>query len=231
MSPASSARAADNGDRDRRDRAGRAHHAAAHLRQHPPPGGAAGRGDRLRRRPRRRRDLSMSLGADTFPGSQLRRAVAYAHRKGVVIAVASGNEFAFHHHSAPGRDDVLAVGGVNPDTADAARTTATWRRSATTSRSTPPTPTTDRTSTSSRRPRCRRSSWGGGTDLKWSGTSAATPHVAGAAALVAARGKQLGLHALGRGDDPDPPDDRRRPQGSGAAATRPAGTCCRAGGG
>jgi len=35
--------------------------------------------------------------------------------------------------------------------------------------------------------------FGGGTDLKWSGTSAATPHVAGAATLVAARGKQLGL--------------------------------------
>ena len=56
-SPACSAPTADNGDRDRRHRARRAAAAAAHLGQHPPPGRAAGRGDRLRGRPRRQRHL------------------------------------------------------------------------------------------------------------------------------------------------------------------------------
>ena len=69
--------------------------------------------------------ISMSLGADSF-NSQLRRAVAYAHRSGVVMAVASGNEFHFHHHYPQVMDDVLAVGGLNPDTAN---TTAHQRRS------------------------------------------------------------------------------------------------------
>src|SRR5204862_6166933 len=38
------------------------------------------------------RAVSMSLGTDSF-GTALRRAVRYAHRHGVVMAVASGNEF------------------------------------------------------------------------------------------------------------------------------------------
>ncbi|HEX8052735.1 MAG TPA: S8 family serine peptidase, partial [Thermoleophilaceae bacterium] len=63
------------------------------------------------------RAISMSLGADSFPGS-LRRAVSYAHRHGVVMAVASGNEFHFHHHQPQVLDGVLAVGGVNPDSAN-----------------------------------------------------------------------------------------------------------------
>src|SRR5207253_6649736 len=63
--------------------------------------------------------ISMSLGTDSF-GAALRAAVAYAHRHGVVIAVASGNEFHFHHHQPQMLPDVLAVGGVNPDTATTA---------------------------------------------------------------------------------------------------------------
>src|SRR5437764_13987564 len=62
------------------------------------------------------RVISMSLGTDSF-GTALRRAVRYAHRHGVVMAVASGNEFHFHHHYPQVMDDVLAVGGINPDTA------------------------------------------------------------------------------------------------------------------
>src|SRR4051794_26027891 len=136
---------------------------------------------------------SMSLGADTF-GSQLRRAVHYAVARDVVVAVASGNEFHFHHHYPQAEDDVLAVGGVNPDTADLRDkdpNLAPIARDFTVHASyadygphldlVAPTqvPTVQ---------------FGGGTDLKWSGTSAATPHVAGVATLVAARSKQLGLH-------------------------------------
>ena len=129
------------------------------------------------------RVISMSLGADSFTRS-LRRAVAYAERKNAVIAVASGNEFHFHHHWPQIADSVLAVGGLNPDTADAAAlqsdfapVAADFKRRAAYSDYGPhldvvaPTqvPTTQ---------------WGGGYITNWSGTSAATPHVAGVAALV-----------------------------------------------
>jgi hypothetical protein len=135
--------------------------------------------------------MSMSLGADAFPSS-LRAAVAYAHRKGAVMAVASGNEFHFHHHVPQVLDDVLAVGGVNPDTAtlraqDGDFPTATnFTVHAPYSDYGPhldvvaPTqvPTTE---------------WGGGYRKNWDGTSAATPHVAGVAALVISRARRLGL--------------------------------------
>ncbi len=136
--------------------------------------------------------ISMSLGADSF-NPAMRRAAAYARRKGVVIAVASGNEFHFHHHQPQVYDDVLAVGGVNPDTATAtalngglAAVATDFTVHAPYADSGPhldvvaPTqvPTTE---------------WGGGTILNWSGTSAATPHVAATAALVQSRARSLGL--------------------------------------
>src|SRR5436305_3153246 len=60
--------------------------------------------------------ISMSLGLDSFPRA-VRDAVRYANRHGVVMAVASGNEFHFHHHQPQDLPEVLAVGGVNPNTA------------------------------------------------------------------------------------------------------------------
>jgi hypothetical protein len=138
------------------------------------------------------RVLSMSLGADSFP-AQLRRAVSYAHARGTVIAVAIGNEFHFHHHQPQAHDDVLAVGGVNPDTANlAARdqslaqvasafdVKASYSNYGAHIDVVAPTqvPTTE---------------WGGGYRMHWDGTSAATPHVAGTAALVIARGQAAGL--------------------------------------
>ncbi|MEA2474076.1 MAG: cell wall-associated protease [Thermoleophilaceae bacterium] len=139
------------------------------------------------------RAISMSLGADSFP-SQLRRAVRYAHRRGAVMAVASGNEFHFHHHQPQDLDEVLAVGGINPDSANLSARDPSLAQVASdfTLKASysdygahldvvAPThvPTTD---------------WGGGYRMTWDGTSAATPHVAATAALVISRGDALGLN-------------------------------------
>jgi subtilisin family serine protease len=138
------------------------------------------------------RAISMSLGADSFSRS-LRAATRYAHRRGAVIAVAAGNEFHFHHHQPQAHDEVLAVGGVNPDSSNLSARDQSLAQLATrfdvkASYSdygphldvVAPThvPTTD---------------WGGGFRMTWDGTSAATPHVAATAALVLARGRALGL--------------------------------------
>jgi len=135
--------------------------------------------------------ISMSLGTDSF-GSALRRSVRYAHRRNVVMAVAIGNEFHFHHHYPQVMDEVLAVGGINPDTANLAardpslaKVASKFDVHASYSDYGPhidvvaPTqvPTTE---------------WGGGYRLNWDGTSAATPHVAATAGLVVARGRALG---------------------------------------
>jgi subtilisin family serine protease len=136
--------------------------------------------------------ISMSLGADTFDAA-LRRAVAYAHRHGVVMAVASGNEFHFHHHQPQMLGEVLAVGGLNPDSANS---TAFREELATTGSD-----FTVRAAYSDYGPhldvvaptQVPTTQWGGGYTRNWSGTSAATPHVAAVAALVQARGRANGL--------------------------------------
>ena len=136
--------------------------------------------------------ISMSLGADTFTAA-LRRAVAYAHRRGVVMAVASGNEWHFHHHQPQMLGEVLAVGGVNPDTAN---TTAFREELAVTA-----TDFTVKAAYADYGPhldvvaptQVPTTQWGGGYTRNWSGTSAATPHVSAVAALVLARGRAQGL--------------------------------------
>ena len=131
--------------------------------------------------------VSMSLGAESRSAA-LDRAVAYAHRKGVVLVAAIGNESANHHNYPATYDEVIAVGGINPDTADAAAQGALE----------PQTPVaadfTVRAAYSDYGPhidlaaptQVPTTDYGGDYVRNWSGTSAATPHVAGVAALVKA---------------------------------------------
>ena len=131
--------------------------------------------------------ISMSLGAESRAAA-LDRAVAYAHRKGVVMVAAIGNESANHHNYPATYDEVIAVGGINPDTADAAAQGALE----------PQTPVaadfTVRAAYSDYGPHIDLAAptqvpalnYGAGYSRNWSGTSAATPHVAGVAALVKA---------------------------------------------
>jgi hypothetical protein len=138
------------------------------------------------------RVISMSLGTESF-GSSLRRSVRYAHRRGVVMAVAIGNEFHFHHHYPQVMDDVLAVGGINPDTANLAARDPKLAVTATRF--------TVRASYSDYGPhidvvaptQVPTTEWGGGYRLNWDGTSAATPHVAATAALVLSRARAVGI--------------------------------------
>jgi hypothetical protein len=144
------------------------------------------------------RVVSMSVGTDSI-GGQLRRAVAYAHRRGAVMVAPIGNEFHFHHEYPATFDEVIAVGGVNPDSANTTALSGSlalvgldFKVRAHYSDFGPhielaaPTqvPTTQ---------------WGGGYIFNWSGASATAPHVAGVAALVLARARAQGLR-LGPGE-------------------------------
>ncbi len=142
--------------------------------------------------------ISMSLGADSF-NPAMRRAVRYAHRKGVVIAVASGNEFHFHHHQPQVYRDVLAVGGVNPNTANSTAFNGDLAVAATDFKVHAAYADTGAHLDVVAPTQVPTTEFGGGTIKNWSGTSAATPHVAGTAALVQSRAKALGLR-LGAGE-------------------------------
>jgi hypothetical protein len=132
--------------------------------------------------------VSMSLGT-TGNSPALRRAVAYAERRGVVLVAAMGNEFFSHREYPAAYDGVIAVGGVTYDTAGSssqAGLASEFDVHATFSNYGPHIDVAAPTVVPS-------TSIGNRYTVKFQGTSASTPHVAGVVALVIARARTLGL--------------------------------------
>ncbi len=129
--------------------------------------------------------ISMSIGL-IQTDQMVRDAVTYAHDHGVVLLDATANEFSTHPNTPAYLDDVIGVGGIVPDTdGTGSNTGSDFTVKATYSNFGPVIDVVSPTDVYT-------TDYGGGYG-KISGTSGATPGVAGIAALVEARAIQQGL--------------------------------------